>query len=161
MHEIHEGFQFALGNVSVDTYGGDGTWRSLVARTLGVGEVPSSNLGVPTKNRRQAAGAGIERDSKRALNRRRLKALTLTCSCHLLLRPAPAPAPSPSGSSVSTPATPKVLAVQTPPASMPSDLPLYLHVQVVLQYRKLRHRRHRSKRFSVSHPPAAHWKASS
>src|SRR5258707_883676 len=26
-----------------------GTWRSLVARTLGVGEAPSSNLGVPTK----------------------------------------------------------------------------------------------------------------
>ena len=26
----------------------DGTWRSLVARTLGVGEAPSSNLGVPT-----------------------------------------------------------------------------------------------------------------
>jgi hypothetical protein len=25
-----------------------GTWRSLVARTLGVGEAPSSNLGVPT-----------------------------------------------------------------------------------------------------------------
>ena len=51
-------YWFALGNVSVDTYGGDGTWRSLVARTLGVGEVPSSNLGVPTKNRRQAAAAG-------------------------------------------------------------------------------------------------------
>jgi hypothetical protein len=45
-------FRFALGNVSVDTYAGDGTWRSLVARTLGVGEVPSSNLGVP-KNSRQ------------------------------------------------------------------------------------------------------------
>jgi hypothetical protein len=28
--------------------GNDGTWRSLVARTLGVGEAPSSNLGVPT-----------------------------------------------------------------------------------------------------------------
>src|SRR5687767_1713608 len=28
----------------------DGTWRSLVARTLGVREVPSSNLGVPTIN---------------------------------------------------------------------------------------------------------------
>ena len=27
-----------------------GTWRSLVARTLGVGEAPSSNLGVPTSN---------------------------------------------------------------------------------------------------------------
>ena len=55
IHESHETarrFRFALGNVSVDTYRGDGTWRSLVARTLGVGEVPSSNLGVP-KNSRQ------------------------------------------------------------------------------------------------------------
>ena len=26
-------------------------WRSLVARTLGVGEVPSSNLGIPIAER--------------------------------------------------------------------------------------------------------------
>src|SRR5688572_33405880 len=87
MHEIHEGFQFALGNVSVDTYGGDGTWRSLVARTLGVGEVPSSNLGVPTK--KQAAGAGrrsrTERDNKKGFQSSQIE------SFFAYLPPAPAP----------------------------------------------------------------------
>src|SRR5687767_14502016 len=81
---------FALGNVSVDTYGGDGTWRSLVARTLGVGEVPSSNLGVPTK--KQAAGAGrrsrTERDNKKGFQSSQIE------SFFAYLPPAPAPAPA-------------------------------------------------------------------
>src|SRR5688572_3008335 len=75
MHEIHEGFQFALGNVSVDTYGGDGTWRSLVARTLGVGEVPSSNLGVPTKNSRQEQAAETPRDNTKGFQSSQIESL--------------------------------------------------------------------------------------
>jgi hypothetical protein len=54
--------KFALQSFYGDTICDDGTWRSLVARTLGVGEVPSSNLGVPTK-------------SNRAFNDQKLKAL--------------------------------------------------------------------------------------
>ena len=38
-------------NFSGDTYDRDGMWRSLVARTLGVGEAPSSNLGIPMQKK--------------------------------------------------------------------------------------------------------------
>ncbi len=43
-----------VSTATVGYLGGVGAWRSLVARTVRVGEVPSSNLGAPIKNPRKS-----------------------------------------------------------------------------------------------------------
>src|SRR3954452_21806897 len=48
-----------------------GAWRSLVARTVRVGEVPSSNLGAPILSESPARPAGLFEFSGRALSRHR------------------------------------------------------------------------------------------
>jgi hypothetical protein len=44
--------------ISGDTDDRHGMWRSLVARTLGVGEAPSSNLGIPIQGKASGSTVG-------------------------------------------------------------------------------------------------------